>query len=264
VATLDGDVVDARRLSTLATVNYGHFTSMRVEHGGVRGLGLHFERLARDCRRVFDTELDLDRVRHYAGDAVAGATRPVVVRVTVFDPALDVGDAGRDAVPSVLVTLRPAPPERQPPLRLTTAVYQRELPEVKHVGLFGPVRLRRAARRGGADDVLFTDAVGTVCETSIANVGFIEGDRVVWPRADCLHGVTMRLITDITEITDMVDTATESVTVDRLGSLDAAFVTNAAVGVRPVGAIDDTRWAGEPSALRRIRERYADIRPEPL
>jgi branched-subunit amino acid aminotransferase/4-amino-4-deoxychorismate lyase len=143
-------------------------------------------------------------------------------------------------------------------MRLTTAVYQRELPDVKHVGLFGPVRLRRAARRGGADDVLFVDAAGRVCETSIANVGFIDGDRVVWPRAEWLHGVTMQLISDV------VHTATEPVTTARLATLDAAFVTNAAVGIRPVGAIDDTRWAGEPPALRRMRERYADVRPEPL
>lgn len=253
MATLDGDVVDSGRLSALATVNYGHFTSMRVQDGAVRGLDLHLERLMRDCRRVFGTELDLDRVRRYARDALAEANGPVVVRVTVFDPALDVGDAGRDAVPSILVTLRPAPPDGQPPLRLTTAVYQRELPEVKHVGLFGPIRLRRAARRGGADDVLFTDADGLVCETSIANVGFLDGNRVVWPRADWLHGVTMRLVSDV------ADTDTEPVTLDRLPSLDAAFVTNAAVGVRPVGAIGDTRWAEEPPALRRIRERYADL-----
>jgi branched-subunit amino acid aminotransferase/4-amino-4-deoxychorismate lyase len=255
VATLDGDDVDAGRLSVLATVNYGHFTSMRVQDRAARGLGLHLERLARDCRRVFDAELDLDRVRRYARNAVADMTGPVIVRVTVFDPALEVGDAGADAVPSVLVTTRAAPVPG-PPLRLRTAVYQRELPEVKHVGLFGPVRLRRRARRAGADDVLFTDADGAVCETSIANIGFIDGDRVVWPRADWLDGVTMRLVSTI------VDTSTERVTVDRLTSLSGAFVTNAAVGIRPVGAVDDAHWTEEPTVLRRIRELYADLRPE--
>jgi len=255
VATLDGEAVDPGRLSSLATVNYGHFTSMRVEDGGVRGLGLHLERLARDCRRVFQTELDLDRVRRHARDALAGVTPPVVVRVTVFDPALDVADAGADASPSILVTMRAAPVPG-PPLRLASAVYRRELPEVKHVGLFGPVRLRRAARRAGADDVLFTDPDGAVCETSIANVGFIRGAHVVWPRADWLHGVTMRLVSEV------VDCRTEPVTLAGLPSLDAAFVTNAAVGVRPVGAVDDTHWAGEPPLLRRIRERYAELPTE--
>lgn len=256
VATLDGDPVDPGRLSALATVNYGHFTSMRVQDGGVRGLGLHLERLARDCRRLFETELDLERVRRYARDALADVARPVIVRITVFDPALEVGDAGADADPSILVTLRAAPAPGGPALRLASAVYQRELPEVKHVGLFGPVRLRRAARRGGADDVLFTGADGGICETSIANVGFIEGDRVLWPRADWLDGVTMRLVSGLT------DTTTEPVTLRRLPSMDAAFVTNAAVGVRPVGAVDDTRWTDEPPVLRRLRERYADLATE--
>lgn len=259
VATLDGGPVDPARLSALAMVNYGHFTSMRVEDdGGVRGLGLHLERLARDCRRVFEADLDLDRVRRYVRDALADVARPVIVRVTVFDPVLGVADAGADADPSVLVTLRAAPAPGGTPSRLVSAVYRRELPEVKHVGLFGPVRLRRAARRGGADDVLFIDADGRVCETSIANIGFIAGERVVWPRAEWLHGVTMRLVSEI------ADTTTEPVTLGRLASMDAAFVTNAAVGVRPVGAVDDTHWTEEPPALRRIRERYADLAAEQI
>jgi branched-subunit amino acid aminotransferase/4-amino-4-deoxychorismate lyase len=181
----------------------------------------------------------------------------VTVRVTVFDPALQISDPGIDADPSILVTVRPAP-DSGPPLRLATAVYRRESPRVKHVGLFGSVRLRRAARRGGADDVLFTDAGGTVCETSIANIGFIDGDRVVWPRADWLHGVTMRLVSGV------VETVTEPITVNRLAELNGAFVTNAALGVRPVGAIDGTHRADEPPALRRIRDRYAEIRPDQL
>jgi branched-subunit amino acid aminotransferase/4-amino-4-deoxychorismate lyase len=66
----------------------------------------------------------------------------------------------------------------------------------------------------------------------------------------------MRLVSTI------VDTSTERVTVDRLTSLSGAFVTNAAVGIRPVGAVDDAHWTEEPTVLRRIRELYADLRPE--
>lgn len=258
MSTLDGGAVEPAQLMRLATVNYGRFTSMRVENGGVRGLGLHLERLVTDCRRVFDTDLDPDRALACVRKTLDGETRPVLVRVTVFDPALDVADIGADATPSILVTLRAAAPVEGPPLRLATAVYQRESPQVKHAGLFAPMRLRRAARRGGADDVLFTDTDGTVCETSIANVGFVEGDRVLWPRAEWLNGVTMRLVSDA------VETVTEPVDRERLTTLDGAFVTNAGVGVRRVGAIDDTRWADRPPLLHRIREAYAGIRPEPL
>jgi branched-subunit amino acid aminotransferase/4-amino-4-deoxychorismate lyase len=261
-ATLDGVPVAPGGWGQLGLVNYGHFTSMRVETGGVRGLGAHLERLVRDCRRVFDTELDPERVRRYLRDTLDGVSRPILARVTVFDPALTVVDPGADAVPSVLVTVRPAgglsASGGGSRVRLSSAVYQRELAAVKHVGLFGPMRLRREAQRRGADDVLFIGADGAVCEASVANIGFIDGDRVVWPRADWLPGVTMRLIDEV------ADTATETVDVADLGGLDAAFVTNSATGVRPVGVVDDVRWTGEPAGLGRLRARYLGIRPEPI
>lgn len=259
-ATLDGSAVDADRLRTLALVNFGHFTTMRVEDGGVRGLGAHLERLVRDCGRVFEVDLDPDRVRRNLRDTLAGLDRPVLARVTVFDPLLEVGDLAAAATPSVLVTLRPAAVDAspRPGVRLRTAVYQRELPSVKHVGQFGPMRLRRAAQRRGADDVLFVGTDGAICETAIANIGFIDGDRVVWPRAEWLPGVTMRLISSV------IPTSTETVTVADLGRLDAAFVTNAAIGIQSVAGIDDVHWAAEPSTLRHLRNKYLDVEQEPL
>src|SRR6266540_2864338 len=44
---LDGRPVDPAELATLALYNYGHFTSMRVDAGRVRGLTLHLDRLVR-------------------------------------------------------------------------------------------------------------------------------------------------------------------------------------------------------------------------
>lgn len=66
MAELNGRPVGADELQALALTNYGHFTSMRVEDGRVRGLALHLERLARDCRAVFGAELDTGRVRELA------------------------------------------------------------------------------------------------------------------------------------------------------------------------------------------------------
>ena len=257
-ATLDGDPADPDRVRTLALVNLGHFTTMRVEERGVRGLGLHLDRLVRDCDQVLGVDLDAGRVRRYLRHALHGVRRPVAARVTVFDPDLDLGGLAADATPSVLVTLRPAAPSGAGPgLRLRTAVYQRELPSVKHTGLVGAIRLRRAAQRAGADDVLFVGAAGQVCETSIANLGFLDGDRVVWPRADWLPGVTMRLIDQVHP------TSTEPITQADLGTLDGAFICNSGVGLRPVAAVDDVEWPPHP-ALDRLRAAYEAIHPEPL
>lgn len=246
-------------MARLAVTNFGHFTTMRVDGDRVAGLALHLDRLVRDCRTVFDADLDPGHVRFLVRRALAGLTQPVLARVTVFDPALEVGRPGADARPRVLVTTRPAPPGTSAPQRLRAVVYRRDLPEVKHVGLFGALHRRRAAQRAGFDDALFTEPDGTVSEATTANIGFVSGNRVVWPAADCLPGVTMRLVDRVHD-----DVATEPVTLARLPDFDAAFVTSAGIGLRPVVAVDDVRWPADHPTVRLLRERLAALAPEPL
>jgi len=260
MAELNGALAGLEQVQVLALTNYGHYTSMRVDEQRVRGLGGHLERLLRDCRRVLDADLDPDRVRHLVRHALAGAPRSVVVRVTVFDPTLEPGHPGADAQPHILVTTRPVPQAPIPALRIQSAVYRREMPEVKHVGLFGSLRHRRIAQRNGFDDVLFTDADTTVSEVATANIGVIDSDRVVWPQADCLPGVTMRLISQARD----GHTTTAPLILGQLPDVDAVFVTNAVVGVRPVTAIDGIQCPAEHPALDALREAYTGIPTERL
>jgi branched-subunit amino acid aminotransferase/4-amino-4-deoxychorismate lyase len=257
VAELNGVPVDLDQVKVLAVTNYGHFTSMLVDNQRVRGLALHLERLMHDCRRVFDADLDPDRVRHLVRHALADVSRSMVVRVTVFDPTLELGHLGADADPQILVTTRPAAQMPLPPLRLQSAVYHRDMPDVKHVGLFGSLRHRRIAQRNGADDVLFIDADGTIAEAATSNIGFIDGDRVVWPQADCLPGVTMSLIRQARD-------EHAPVTHSQLPDVDAVFATNAAVGIRAVSAIDDIQWPDAHPVLEVLCKEYTDIPAEQL
>jgi branched-subunit amino acid aminotransferase/4-amino-4-deoxychorismate lyase len=233
---------------------------MRVDDQRVRGLTLHLERLTRDCRRIFDADLDPDRVRHLLRHTLADTAGSVLVRVTVFDPDLELGRPGADAEPQLLVTTRPAATAPLPPLRLQSAPHCRELPEVKHVGLFGALRWRRVAQRNGFDDALFTDAGAAISEAATSNIGFVDGERIVWPEADCLAGVTMRLINKARQ----ADATTTPVTISDLAGVDAVFATNAVVGVRSVSAVDGIQWSDEHPVLDILRRQYAGVRPELL
>ncbi|MDA8369060.1 MAG: aminotransferase class IV [Nocardiopsaceae bacterium] len=260
MAELNGVAADVNLVKALALTNYGHFTSMRIENQRVRGLSLHLERLMRDCRRVFEADLDPERVRYLVRRVVADISQPIIVRVTIFDPTLELGHLGADAIPHILVTTRPAPQGVLPGLRLQSASYRRDMPEVKHVGLFGALRLRRIAQRNGFDDVVFTDANAVLSEVATSNIGFVQGDHVVWPRADYLPGVTMRLINQARE--EHVTTA--PITLADLTNVDAVFATNAAVGVRLVSAINDVNRPADHPTLRTLGKQYADIPPERL
>ncbi|WP_326553167.1 aminotransferase class IV [Micromonospora sp. NBC_01813] len=262
---LDGRPVTPAELAALALYDFGHFTTMTVERGLVRGLRLHLDRLVDDCRTVFGVDLDPDRVlavvRVAVGSAPAAPT--TTVRVTIFDPSLTVaGPVDVPPRPRVLVTTRPAGAGPTTPLRLRSCAYQRDLPAVKHTGLFGAVRQRRLAQAAGFDDALFVTADGHVLEGPTWNVGFVVDGEVRWPAGPCLPGVTMRLVSAAAEAVGL-RCRSAPVSLSELTGGHGAFVTNASVGVRAVAAIDGTPLADAP-LVRRLGELYAAGHGDPL
>ncbi|RLL66667.1 aminotransferase class IV [Streptomyces sp. Z26] len=260
MVTLDGRPVSADDLAALALTNMGHFTSLRVEgDGSVRGLALHMERLVRDCSAVWNTALDTGRVRAYVRQALEGRSLPCVVRVTVHDPGVDLGRPADARAPRVFVSVREAGPPAAEPLRVRSVVYERDLPEVKHTGLFGALHARRTAQRVGADDALFVGRDRLVSEGPTWNVAFVDHDgTVVWPDARVLPGVTRALLRPYG--THRVS----PVTPERAKGMAAAFVTNTAVGVRALAAIDDTAFPVDHEVVLRLREAYAALPGERL
>src|SRR5262249_9787142 len=234
---LDGRPVTPTEIGALALLNFGHFTSFRVENLHVRGLSLHLDRLVHYCRVLFAAELDPQRVRRLLRQALRPEAAPAVARVTVFDPGLDLGHPGRQAEPHVLISTRPAATGSLPPLRLGSVSYQRELPKVKHVGLFGAVHHRRAAQLAGYDDAIFVGSGSRLSEGPTWNIGFFDGTQLVWPQADVLAGVTMRLLAVAAERLGISSTWKE-LGIPEVAGLGCAFATNAAIGVRPIRSLD--------------------------
>ncbi|MEV6395457.1 aminotransferase class IV [Streptomyces sp. NPDC051907] len=260
MATVNGEPASVAQLTVLALTNYGHFTTMRLEGGAVRGLSLHLARLVRDCADVFGAELDPERVRAWVRQETAGRPGPLTVRVTVFDPALDIACPGERADPHVLVTTRPAGVLPAPALRVAALPYVRDAAAVKHTALFGQLRMRREARRTGFDDVLFTGPDGLVSEGCTWNAGFVDWDgRVVWPEADVLPGVTMHLLRSAHR-----GSTVRPVHIDELPAMHAAFATSAGIGVRAVQAVDGARFPTDDPVLAALREAYAALPAERL
>lgn len=247
---LDGGAVDPADLQALAFLGLGHFTTMLVEDGSTRGLPLHLERLTTDARTLFDAELDEGVVRERIRAAIADEPATVVVRVTVFDPDLTLTRPGADAHPRILVTPRQASTSRPAPMRVRSARFGRQTPEIKHTGLFGSVHQRRLAQRAGFDDAVFVDERGLVSEGPTWNIGFIRGEDVVWAAGDALPGVTRALIPG---------GGSEEVRLDDLGGMDAAFATSSGVGIRPIASIDDHAWPTDHPTFDRLRADYAAI-----
>ncbi|MEU8580338.1 aminotransferase class IV [Streptomyces abikoensis] len=261
MAELNGKPVTLDDLQSLALTNYGHFTTMRMEDGTIRGLSLHLDRLVRDCRIVFGVELDRDRTLDHIRKAADGVTGIAGIRVTVFDPALDLSRPSAAKDPHVLVNLRPAGALTPPPLTAKTFTFTRDNAEVKHVGLHPQLKLRRDAQLAGFDDAVFTEPDGRVSEGATWNLGFVDRQgTVVWPDAPVLPGTTMLLLQSL----DAPKQITAPVRLADVPAMAAAFATNASIGVRTVSALDDVRFPQDHPALTALRDAYAAIPGERL
>jgi branched-subunit amino acid aminotransferase/4-amino-4-deoxychorismate lyase len=256
---LNGETAEVEDLRHALLTNYGHFTSMQVRDGGVRGLDLHLDRLARATLELFGNALDLDLTRHWMRQAIGDSGMPLSLRVQVFARVLDRDHLDRPAMPDVLIATAPARTIETMPLRVRSVRYQREAPHIKHVGTFGLFQHKRLAQQHGFDDALFVEPDGAVAEGTIWNVGFFDGEQVVWPDAPALDGISMQLLkAGLSAIG--IPSGTRRVELAGVGKFRAAFFTNSSCIACPLACVDDVGFEADP-AFAGMLARAMDVHP---
>jgi len=242
---IDGLPATTETLAHPAVSTIGHFTAMQVRDHRVRGIDLHLTRLRTTSREMFDSDLDDDLVLSYIRHALSDDIADASLRVYVFQP--------QDAL-SVMVTVNPPGEAPTTPQRLRTVPYTRPFPHLKHLGGFAQAHYTKLVRRDGYDDALLVTPDGLVTEGATTNIGFFDGDTVVWPDAPILHGITMQLVSAaLAEPPRLAE-----VRLADLSSYDAAFLTNAR-GIVPVGSIDDLDFPVDPTRMKLLTDAYADV-----
>jgi branched-subunit amino acid aminotransferase/4-amino-4-deoxychorismate lyase len=247
---INGGPATTGQLGYPAIANYGHFTAMQVRGGAVRGLSLHLARLDAATRELFGTGLDGELVRERVRHALGAGPADASVRIGVFQP-------DSDELPSTMVVLRPPGEPPTVPQRLTVVTYQRPVPHIKHVGTFGQIYHGRAAERAGFDDALLTGPGGVIAEGAITNIGFFDGNAVIWPSAPALAGITMQLVTQALAGRG-IPSRHDTVRIADLASFRSAFVTNS-LGVVPVEQVDDQTLPADPEFIRNLASAYESV-----
>lgn len=260
--SVDGAPATPDDLTHVALVNYGAYTSFRVEQGGVRGLDLHLARLEAEAVELFGEPVGEGRLRDLMRQAVAG--RDVCwLRVSLFSTEISPRTPDWRGLPRVLIALSPPPPPFAEGARLQPQTYAREAPHLKHVATFGLIRARRRAREAGFDDALFVDGEGRVLEGSLWNIGFVSGDDVVWPQAPMLAGVAQALVQRGLGGVGLTG-RTEPVHVDDLARFDAAFLCNSATPACAVASIKDRVFTPPPALIGRLAAAWASNPVQPI
>ncbi|HSE13884.1 MAG TPA: aminotransferase class IV family protein [Rudaea sp.] len=252
---INGAPATVEDLRHLVRTSYGHFSAMQVVDGGVRGLDLHLDRIEHATRELFGAAIDRERVRACLRHAVAGSNAPLSLRVNIFSRALNRERLAEPAVPDILVMT--GPPSRPPsaPLRLKSFRYARDLPKIKHVGTFPLFHYRRLAQQAGFDDAVFADAAGFVSEGSIWNMGFSDGNGIVWPDAPQLTGISMQLL-QAGLLRNGTRSEARPIALRDIGEFRAAFFTNSSTPVQPIAGIDDTRFVSDAALTALLAECY--------
>ena len=259
---IDGLPATRDDLAHMALANYGAYTSFRVEDGGVRGLDLHLQRLARQAIELFGKAPADGLFRDLMRSARAGR-RDAWLRISLFSRHITHRDASWVGAPSVMIAVADPPPPLAGPLRLQVQTYAREAPELKHTATFGLMRARRAAKAAGFDDALFADVGGVISEGSLWNIAFLAGETVIWPQAPMLAGVAQALM-DARLAGVGLRSETRLVRVDDLPAFDGAFICNSATPACPVEAVGSCVFANKPSCMARVIQAGSLTSPEPI
>ena len=258
---INGRAPRVDELAFLAQVNYGHFTSMQVRDRSVRGLALHLQRLANATQYLFGSALDIEQVRRWMRQILDDD--PVSLRITVFSQSLDRGFLERPMPADVLIATSPARVARTESLRLQAVRHERVLPQIKHVGTFGLFHEWRQARLAGFDDVLFTSTDGEISEGSIWNIGFWDGQRVIWPSAPALPGITQQLLECGLRAAG-IETVKHSVFHDRLGGFRCAFTMNSGSVGPMITSIDSQHFETDLDLVKLLSSAYDSQPMEPV
>ncbi|WP_328721855.1 aminotransferase class IV [Streptomyces sp. NBC_00247] len=252
----DGHPATPDDLRIPAFSGYGHFTAFQVVDGRVRGWDLHLNRLRAANQELFGLDLEADLPRRLVRGALSGAgVRDATVRVHGFLPP--------GAVKTVLmVTVAPPAGPAKTPLSLLSVPYARDLPHLKRPGDFSQTYYGRLAVRSGYDQALLTAPGGVVTEGSVTNVGFWDGDHVVWPNGPALIGITMALLEEGLALAG-APSVRRPVALESLDAFPAAFVTNSR-SITPVHRIDDRTYPVDAGLMELLEKVYRDTPADPV
>lgn len=245
VCLIDGRPATWEQMLPVATQNYGHITMLQMRSGMIRGLEHHLRRLDGANRELFGTVLPPAIVTSGLRD-MAKLRPDATVRINVFQ--------GRDAVSVMVTATSPIEPEWRP-ARFSLVSYERDMPHLKHVGSFGLSLRQRQAVAGGYDGAVFVDRHGMITEATIWNLGFFDGDTVVWPSAPSLRGISQIMI-DEGLAAEGIDVRYEAVRPEGLRRFRSAFLSNSTTYGQQLRSIGDVMFGTPIDAMDTIRRAY--------
>ena len=220
------------------TVGDGVFEAAKVVDGRPFALSRHLQRLGRSARGLGLADPDLDRVRDAVEAVLAAEPLPLGrLRITYTAGPAPLGSGRGDGAPTLVVAA--APLKRRPDAATIAAVpwprnERGAVAGLKTTSYAENVVALAWARERGADEAVFANTAGDLCEGTGTNVFYVVDGELRTPslRSGCLAGITRGLLVewcDVREIDEPVEV---------LASAEEVFLASTTRDVQPVVRCD--------------------------
>jgi branched-chain amino acid aminotransferase len=268
---IDGELHDAATASVspfdhALTVGDGIFETMKIIDGVAFGMRRHLARLRRSAAGLgLDVRATDDELRAAVATTIgANGLSEGRVRLTVTGGVSPLGsDRGSDGSTVIIAVARQSPWPSS--AAVITVPWRRNehsaVAGLKTTSYADNVVALRAARDAGADEAVFANTAGNLCEGTGTNIFVgLDGHLVTPPLSSgCLAGVIRELLVETVAI-DQVD-----LPIERLTEVDEAFLTSSTREVQPISSIDGRQLPECPGPLTRVAiESFAALRARTL
>ena len=232
------------------TLGDGLFETVLARNGQLAGTEAHLDRLALGCEAIGLPPPDRAKARSVMRQALTGAGLEhsrAAVRLT-----LTAGSGGRglerpsSPEPRMFATAAAAPMPPGP-ARLAVSLVRRNAASpgsrLKTLSYIDNVLARREAQAAGCDEALMLNGEGEVACATAANVFWIAEGRLFTPALECgvLAGTMRARVLDAAGRLGVTTVQVRAGLAD-LEAGEAAFLTNALIGVRPVASLGERTY----------------------
>lgn len=245
------------------THGLGVFETVLAVDGQLRALELHLERmrhgagvLGLDAARV-DEEVLVSAIGELLERRGLKEGRARVrISLSAGSGDLRMLAPGNDALLWIIASRAADPPDA---IKLVTASFPRNeaspLAGIKAFAYAESLLALDQARQAGADEALFFNTRGELCEATTSNVFLVRGGELLTPplSSGCLPGTMRRRVLEFCAKASISAREVNLTALD-LAAAEQVFITSAIRGVVPVSGIDGRMLgAGRPELLGRLR-----------
>jgi branched-chain amino acid aminotransferase len=260
---LDGALVDEEAARVPVSdhgflVGDGVFETLRVYRGVPFALDEHLQRLRDSMEAMRLAPLRATELEAAAREVLsANRLTEARMRITVTSGAGPAGLTRGPGPPTVLVVALPVMPWPPTSRAMVSRVRRDEhspLAGVKTTSLAESVIAFAEARAAGADEALFLNLAGELCEATTANVFVVRDGVAATPplAAGCLAGITRAHVLELGAVERPLSR-------EDLAHADEAFLTSSTREIQPLVAVDGRPvGSGEPGPVTsRLAAGYA-------